>query len=976
MARSIENSSNVQVKYLVSAGVFEDVAEQVVRQFWRQRPFASLLTNEHYLQLVGQYLLADNITDFKIIDFYRHYSENIVEPEYLADLEKFAFCLELIQVTEVNFIEADKIIPSSKLERLIDKGYLNVTSSMISFHHASIHSYFSASYLNKYLDTVSFLDSLIKKKKAKLTIPANWHEVLAFSVQIPNGESVAMWIYDNLSKSPLLFEESLLDSLGQSNIGSLLNSKQRRAFFKQIFSLYEMRMVWLPDGAERLLASIATSHDIELLKNRLNATYDDNQRELITKSNVIAIIDEVLRTNVGVIETDLVYWHELLIENANDLNSNGVLQRRALKALAYFKEPKDIDRLTIASKHPDRLVNEAFLIFCYEVAPNLKQTISYLAQGMLKGTEIFARYGLYSISTSAGINNFLKIFASNKSYLQKFLDGESIFNKGDRSDDDKILDVIRNNFNSQTIKNSKNFVIQAYSIDFGYYAERSYFIRSLIDLILIAKPKFAYEIINEIQTIEGLAKFSDLYSKVVTLDNYLEIFNDLSSKFDVESAKRFLYLLSSDDRQKILEDAATRGLIEPIKIEKSIDHEASRNGKIIEEFNFALMPEDGKYDPKIFEKYIQNKSLLDNRLSPAQKGRLLSLAKDEVLERFDPFDIQVKVTKQNEEAGSKSFSITSYASYYGDAIKVVESFIGKEETLLHYRNQIVHFLPFAFDDDAEYILNLVAPLSDAELNEINLYFQNKKREVRYYRSYSYIAILEQTIASNGNAASAIPTLKSFIDDEKLSVYERESALKVYGQVIDYSSLIDKRYLNLIFNRNINSEKSIILSEKANEILITVYQDRRSIKWRFEQIISRAEPFISGTGVHTVGPLEHELYSKDFAKPLLSLDKSYVNKFINLMDLSIQLIESDTKQYSNYSNYLWSLTTDYFLHIANERDPSPLHKLEKWYVKIKKSNGANWFESYLENIRKKFSQELSKMSLDDAVAYLEVHSNAK
>lgn len=969
MVMKSEISSANQLKHLKQTveGSSKVDLSAIIGQFWRASLYNSLIANERYLNLVARFINEEAPDEFARADFYDYISRQLVGNEDTSQkLKSLAFLMELLQVTSITYDKSLTLLTGSEVKSLCQKEVLKIENDQVSFFHSSIHSYFSAMFLRDNIEPIAFFDNIIRSEKNIAPIPATWYEVISFYIEISQTSDFTEWLILNIKKHPVLVEEGLLNALEQAYIDNLISKELKRTLFNTLFMLYKEKQVWLPDSAEVLLSRLAGKPEVEKLKKTLTSSFANETERHVTVGNVIGIVDEILKRNQPLL--DYTYWHNLLIEFANDPSPNGVVQRRSLKALGHFKQATDIKLLKGASAHPDKLVHEAFLIFCYTVAPNLKTTIKYLAEGLLKDCEIFARYGFYEISTSTGVRNFLTVMSSRPIFITKFMDGESIFNDRDRHEDDRILKTIKRFLSDEVVKDAKRLIMAAYRAESGYYGERSYFIRELTNIVNTADDNFALDIANQTENEDHIYSISTLLSRCINTNNYIEILNILTKRHERFDSSNFLYLLSHEGRSDIFNDAVKRGLVSPLSAKtpatEEIDFEKERKRKIYEDFLHSLEPEKDKYLTNVFKLFMNDKDTIEELAKPEEIKRFKYLLKDMVLDSFDPAEIRVNINNRSSDGSNTNYTITSYAGYYCEAIAAAIEVYGKDFILQNYRQKLVSFLPFAYYEDRKMILDLVGELTDQEIVDLNKKYSSKKNDSRYFMTDSFFYILDRQNKKENITLIVLPTIKSLITDEKLRPYEREEAMGIYGKLITRANLSESRYLQRLFNRykDSNEKHLVALAEGANGLLITVFQNRKATLWRFKEIENRAAPFIMATDFHDVGALEHELHDKPFGRPLTTLDHTYVGRFIQLLDRSLDILAIDKDKYMNYASYIWTLSYEYFENLSKSKDLDPLNKLERWYKSNgKKVEGANWFEHKLEQLRKSYATEFNRIN---------------
>src|SRR5690606_4556435 len=74
----------------------------------------------------------------------------------------------------------------------------------------------------------------------------------------------------------------------------------------------------------------------------------------------------------------------------------------------------------------ESLVRDEFIEFCIATNPNSEEAINYFIEGT---PSIYARHGLYQITSQKGIEYLLSKIADHESFLRVFLDKESIFDE-------------------------------------------------------------------------------------------------------------------------------------------------------------------------------------------------------------------------------------------------------------------------------------------------------------------------------------------------------------------------------------------------------------------------------------------------------------------------------------------------------------------------------------------------------------------
>ncbi len=353
----------------------------------------------------------------------------------------------------------------------------------------------------------------------------------------------------------------------------------------------------------------------------------------------------------------------------------------------------------------------------------------------------------------------------------------------------------------------------------------------------------------------------------------------------------------------------------------------------------------------MFNFYSRSKKELESHLTEKNTQRLAKLAQDEGLKKIDPTQIQVTIDWDSGQSG-RPFKISNVSSYYGDLLRASHDLLS-QKVISQYRQNIINFIPFAFSEDQQTILELVEPIKDSELEWVNQIYLNKEDDIRYLIPSSYIYTIKYHLDKGIKLESVLPVLKSFVEDEKLPYHDREYALRQIESFISKKDDKTKRLLKKLFAKYKDDTESEKLAIIANKILINVYRDGTAINWRFqelkERLVSFEEPEMGI--VHWVGPIEEELDSKWFARPLINLDSDkYIPNFLDVLDFSFKQIPlADNNNYWPYIKYLWAVVIAYFENLKEQGSFEPLKKLETWLEKNTKSRGLNWLKAQARNL---------------------------
>ena len=615
-------------------------------------------------------------------------------------------------------------------------------------------------------------------------------------------------------------------------------------------------------------------------------------------------------------------------------------------------------------EHPDSLVREAFIQFCYKTGPNELKTIDYLVKAIKGKIDIYGRFGLYEVTDKKAFKYLLNKFAADKDFLEKFMDRESIFNTAKEKADRVLIDRIEKlTDDKELLKLLKNIIRTAFSSDahISYTAEKSYFINSITSFIGKKDPEYIFEVINEIGKEKDAAKrqrmlfnYINVFIYLININNLIS-FTDKISNLD-ERGKRIAqmvierakYLRLKEGRQIVNFAVSKKILPEPVEDKNFEKEKTSHNKSIMAEFGRLLEPEPGKYFPEVFEFYLNNKTLIDQIKSDKERKRLIKLA-EEGLEKIDPRKIQLTINNLGSE--NKNYRITNVTHYFGNILRVGQLLFPKK--LIKYRQKIIDFIPFSYYNDEKTIFEIIPNITDKELDQfVNLiYLKKENNHVRYFLPNTYIELINRYLDKGIKLKSYVRVIKSFINDQFISEYDQRQALTLLG--MNDEQKIDKKELLDLFRKN--KDQKII--ETANANLIKLYKDKDAINWRFEELKKRLSPFVPPVmgEAHQVSPLEDEMDSLSFARPLIELNNiKYLPKFFNLLEFSFEkLKEPESKNLRPYVYYIWKIVTAFVNNLKSQGSFEPVNKLKQWMSQQDKKKGLNWLSKKVEELEKSY-----------------------
>ncbi|MFA6533353.1 MAG: hypothetical protein WCT22_05170, partial [Patescibacteria group bacterium] len=280
-----------------------------------------------------------------------------------------------------------------------------------------------------------------------------------------------------------------------------------------------------------------------------------------------------------------------------------------------------------------------------------------------------------------------------------------------------------------------------------------------------------------------------------------------------------------------------------------------------------------------------------------------------------------------------------------------------------YRQKIIDFIPYAYSDDQQMILEAINVVTEKELEFVTKVYSNRNDDRRYLETSSYIYLIKEFKKRGSTISSPLIVLQSLINDPLVRDHEKLSALETLSEFLNLENNDLKSYLQNLFDNNVES-KNRSFTSAINEILIKNFHDKKAINWRFKEIKKKISFKRLEMGIaHQVEANESEIDYLYFAKTLIELqDSKYIPRFLALLKYSFEILEKDrNKEYWEYINYLWKIVISYFDRLKTQGSVKPLITLKEFIKNNSKGEGSNWFKSRLGDLTKSYVNEIGKLS---------------
>lgn len=994
-----------ETKYKFGYRPSDELIENITQQFWFHDLYYSFITVPEYFDILQQYLLERRPKLFNRYNFYEFFFNQVLGKHLkgiavklaLAKLTDIALVFELMHTDRLKIDQYKKLLKEIKVEgnlfsiEWLQENNLAILESeegkkertIIAWKHHTITEFLIARYIILQKNPIEIATKLmILSQDGIEAFKPSWYGVLRFLLESNKREQFAEWMITFAKKHPEIIDEAFSDLLSSVQIDKVA---LKATIFDLIYTTYFNKILWISTWTSHALAKLCTNKDIDRFHNDIVQTENETET-FVHRGNIVAIINSLVENESSVLNiTEREFWKKKIIDYAHDLNTNGVLQRFSLTALAKFKDENIIPLVTdVFEQNTDSLIREAFIRLCYETAPNSKLSIDYMLMGMQAGITIYSRYGIYAITSKEGLSYLLTKFIEKPFYLELFLHNEGIFNSSKEKEDSTILKHIKEVADLELIPLLKKVIVMAIENQKLHEAGNTYFIRQLASIVQEVEPNYLLEIIENIKKKETderkistlLYDYQGLFAHLLTENELIQFEEKMETlptgtkiaQWSIYQAKRE----REETGKKLFDLAAKSKFIDISLSQKGSDElqkqKIDKNEDIYKEFKRLLEPNPSKYFPEVFSYFINYKNILFKKWSVKDKERLETLALDEGLKKINPLEIKVKF---HDLTARSAFNISSVSSYYGDILRVGQILF--PEKLQFFHKKIINFIPFSFSEDNTTILEIIPSISDTDLSEVNSIFLDFNDQRKYLNPQSYIHIVSEYKKRGDKLETPAKILESILVDPRMYKHEREYAVETLRLFISSDDkLIKDRLEKIVKESETNTELSPLI-ETINAILISVYKDKSAIDWRFKELEKRIKPFNEPTSgvVHSVGDFEIELQGMAFARPLIELgDISYLPKFLDLLKFSFKQLEKENAdELLSYVNYLWRVVIAFVDSLKKYGSFEPLKQFKEWINENAKGDNSNWLKGRVSELQAVYVQFIGQRhTIDEAIEF--------
>ncbi|MBP7775202.1 MAG: hypothetical protein KA069_01230 [Candidatus Saccharimonas sp.] len=945
----------------------------------RQGQSGSVLQSPRYLELIAKKVKD---LDFNVEQLNRStlfasfvigalYKEDEKNGRQLAEykqrlLEQLALTMETAQVNEitsdefVTFLDRAQsdiklLLGNGEMESIVEHSLLANTDRKIRFTNTEVQEYLAARYITRMADPIRKTFVLAFDHHTRQLIPS-WRNTVSYIIdELPE---IARYIID-LQPSRLVLDENT-EQLVTGVTADGMSQEDKTYIFEYIWNQHSQLAHFLDRDVSFNLARYANSGQIaDILQNL--ATMKNTKSNHVPLLNVIIFCGNVLLLNKYNPEERKEVVSRLLHLALSSKNTT--VQYNAVHALMSTEDSTILQQVLPLAASADDAVFGAVQTFAYELDRNSQDAIDLYIIGMKRNDLYRSRLGLEELDTVDAIGYFLQQLATDPGLTKPVIDHDRLFTK----EQSNFLNNVNAHWQSSWLSLLKQFIILAFNIEHGYYAEHSAFVATVVRLIAEKDAEYFSELLQASLKPDDnghpfLFRTSSSLAQIMPIDAVDHVVRQMANAGD---EKWLLWRLiegipySDNPKKAAIEQRARQLLPIDYKIHDKQDRKQQKQREentLTAKFNkiYRQIADD------ITNKQLRSlgdaanmiaRYLMDtNRREPleyneTQTAYLWDNLKRHVLDHFDTSQVEFSSTRQQD--GSKSYRMTNFVPWVEKAL--LFGFLTKRKDLGNYKQKILEIFPYMYEQQQNDFLENM-PLNNEDISIIMKAFDDVDSDKAQFLPRNFIEF-----ANTHAIERAVPVLRKMVFANGLMHYEKIEALRASEALKP-----DKAYLQMVLShyQKQTDAGSRDIIEATNSLLIAKHEDPEAISRRFKLLRDRAfdVPTHESGLMYSVSDAESELHDKTMAKPLMSLtNQKYLKQFLQLLYDSFEINQKGAG-WSRYAAYLWQICSDYFSNLSVTQDTSILRQIEEIVKKFPAYVTAD-FIRYMNGVRDKFLEQM-------------------
>jgi len=862
-------------------------------------------------------------------------------------LEKLALVMEIYQTNQITKEELVTFLDDTNsnanllflnqidLDTFINR-VLKHLGDCIEFDNTEFQEYLAAKEVLRMGQRSQILFDLIIEPNLK-HIYKNWYDVLRYVIEL--DASLVIPIVGLLKQKGENLVADDFFTLVKTVDNEKLDSKDKTQIFDTIFEYSQKSYSYLDMIQARRFAEFYQPDNYKhyAVANTVTSSY--NERFFI---NQVHIIDHLLRTD-KLTAVQKQYWKEQLKAGAQNQGFT-LSQQNCLYALGNIEDLSVFEEMVSIFNCGDKELDDAFIFSCSKVNANCQFTMDIIIKNIKAGNGNTSS-DFNNVTETKWLTYILTKLLEDEELLKLYVEGR---NHHPYSDDYYVL--------LQNIEKSWNEVLQSKSKDLlntlihNSEIERHYSEGIIEQIILLLSRKEEDFVFELLPIIPGYFNYYSLERtfcqiiKVKHIDRLIDEANKSQPVLDIVE-QVLLHIKSTPEnpeKEEIYEAGRNYFPEKYIRWEALAKfNEENRGSSIYYQFTKELEPTPDKINFNVFSTFYKNIDIIRPMATVTQIERLQLMLRNAFRNNDieNGFTYQIKKEGNNFSSSQSNYFIADYGFYLRVALELD---LGDE--LKEYRRYFVQYLPFASQDDVEYILDYLGELNENDIQNLLRITTNRTDNYLEHFPYSLIRIIGVL-----KRTEFIPLLKAFINSTQTQDYIRKEAIEcLCNNFTDSDQLLNVCFQEL-FEKFI-SDKNDELADAINHCLIAKFRDATAIQWRFEEIKRKAFPFVRvySDVVRYIPDWEDELDSPTFLNSVINLsDASLIPQFQDILIFSFELRKKN--DFIEYSDYLQRNVYQYYLTLKNIASYKYLKELKGFIAASSYKEESKSFKYHLRNL---------------------------
>lgn len=962
-------------KYLEAYNFTESQIDSVFNNF-SNRGNISVIQTPRYLELLVKYVKEqknkklEKLTRCQLFEYFV-YNKLDKEKSVLGKidinlmkrvLETLALTMEIYQtnvltkdelMTFFRDIKNDlkiNILSQITVDEFIDKSILKNNIDEIEFDNTEFQEYLAAKEIQRFNKINLTVYDMAVNKDLREIYPS-WFNVLSYLIEMKID------LLEEIVEFGMGGDKTIVEGyfklVTDVNV-NLLNESIRNRILKGIFEYYQENQLTLDAYFCRNLAHYYTPENWKLLINYLEKKYSNPEKQHIQIRNVIYIFYDLLK-NHYLNEDEIKYVTNKLVAIIGSKSVPLELKEQILYLTEYVKDKRILKLIGQIPYANDKDMLYTLINAAGNIDVNNKITLELIIAALHNHSSA-GSHEMFDLTSKKTIKELFKRLNSDLYLIDKL--HESTSDSYSQKPIEKFIETLRSLMDKELLELIIDFIVKSFHHEV-HYNQYSSILKKLIILVSQKRQRLVFELIDKFSNCKG-----EIYSFEIVQAFELCLQKHQIRKFIKEIQKKFAedrwialntlysYKYSKRDDSHEMHEAGRKFFEKEYADAEKTQNKYNKQEKKNEERNyreFKIFFDQStleKYFLNVFQDYSYNHQKINPYLTDKEREKLIQLTII-FLKSYDPATSGLEIT--DEKNGSTSYRTNRNIQFYGEAIICAKLL---SLNVNDYRQNIINYIPFAFQNHFEAIFSLVDGVSLQEVAPLLEIYSKKTDDLWRFMPDNFLRIVEQL-----NLSEAQTILEEFVETKDLRTGDQFYRVKALKLADSFKN--EKEYIRKIIHKYENNDSEKWIASEGYKILIQKYLDEDAIKLRLQQIVANAFEFERIMDAHGVSSQESELSDKRFAMPIMEVNEvKYIDLYLQLLEDSYQ-IQHRGKLYLEYAFYMRDIVIAYFRNLRVHRNFEYFIIFKKAAEKFSNEIGYGWFLKNISVLKNQYLEYIGK-----------------